>query len=148
MKVAISNEKPVPSLRTRLALSTATRKGCNLKREACSLATAERADAPPAQLERCNLKREACSLATMAIMPTSRGVWALQSQTRSLFPRYLVRLRLVVRRCRVAISNEKPVPSLLGSDGVLWLWDVLLQSQTRSLFPRYYPRRSLLRRWK
>ena len=160
--VAISNEKPVPSLLLFSLIAQTEMRSCNLKREACSLATAKLAvlgvalvsvaisnekPVPSLLFTRfatrpqtcllqsqtrslfpryeqnsglvrrawscCNLKREACSLAT----PTRIGiqsVWeVLQSQTRSLFPRYLRALEFVNCVFQVAISNEKPVPSLL-----------------------------------
>ena len=113
-QVAISNEKPVPSL-LGISLSQAGGQvGCNLKREARSLATPEGGGLSPrlGKLQsqtrspfpryapahdiahhlftRCNLKREARSLATARSAPR--------------VPYYH----------RVAISNEKPVPSLPG----------------------------------
>ena len=64
-------------------------------------------------MDGCNLKREACSLATGGTHRPGAGLDELQSQTRSLFPRYIFWCCRCPTHPIVAISNEKPVPSLL-----------------------------------
>ena len=85
--VAISNEKPVPSLRSAQPGAPPGAQCCNLKREARSLATANQAYYYQVEA-------------------------VLQSQTRSPFPRYETEHCDHRSGCTVAISNEKPVPSL------------------------------------
>ena len=86
--------------------------GCNLKREARSLATTRKYYLVPKGKHGCNLKREARSLATALCCLNRRCPGELQSQTRSPFPRYQSTLPPAAQSSLVAISNEKPVPSL------------------------------------
>ena len=136
MQVAISNEKPVPSLQSPSWVCNPSRLGCNLKREARSLATSH----PSARgMSTARLQSQTRSPFPRYLDAFARGdlTFLLQSQTRSPFPRYGRGSTKKGRGRNVAISNEKPVPSLLLIRGRHLLPCYWLQSQTRSPFPRY-----------
>ena len=137
MSVAISNEKPVPSLRIAPADMRAMCESCNLKREACSLATTNAIDLFQVVLTVAISNEKPVPSLHASATPDNNCPKKLQSQTRSLFPRYpyaFVLPFLAFQSCNlkreacslatapcielpcmfvlVAISNEKPVPSL------------------------------------